>query len=390
MKETLEDIRVKLMENAYQNREHVRFSLIGLILQKSGWDIWNPLEVFPDFTPGSSETGGNVDLALFAAPSIPSVFLDIMAAGKLETDMTRFETLLQYYAAEKQPWFFILTDGRHWRFYCAQYSEKFPNNCFKTLDMLEDSVEALESAFSMYLFRAALTDGTAYKKAVEYLRHNALAQAVTEVLPKARVLVNEPPFPRLPEAIVQLVALQGLEITEDDVITILQSTEQKKGSPEQQAALPRPQVQPEPSEPQESPKPPVQPVTTPSPSLQEERGKQVKKTLITDYLYKQIKSFTFLGQTYHPKSWKDMLITFCEIIYQRHTNDFYNCIKLRVNNLRCFSKNIKDFFGNAPVQIDDSEYYVMTNVNANHVVFLVYNMMKLFGYKKEDIEIIID
>ena len=50
MKTTLEDIRKNIQNNKYQNKEHIRLSLISRILQKLGWDLWNPFEVYPDFT----------------------------------------------------------------------------------------------------------------------------------------------------------------------------------------------------------------------------------------------------------------------------------------------------------------------------------------------------
>ncbi|MCE5251600.1 hypothetical protein LLG96_15430 [bacterium] len=384
MREIIEDIRAKLRSNAYKNREHIRLSLVVRILSQSGWDVWNPSEVCPDFITGAKSDETHADLALFAAPPVPSVFFDIVAPGSAVTDLTRFERFFQDYPSDNIPLFFIITDGRYWKLYFSRTSESFPDASFKTLDMLDDSADDLESAFSDYLQKSAIADGSAYEKVSNYLRHNTISDAVREVIPAARILVTEPPFPRLPEAIIQLLIQKGLETTENDVLTILRENESPKVMHE---SKPSPATQPNQPEPPEAPKPVSHP---PYPPPQEIKDSPVKTAKITDYSYKKIKSFIFRGQTYYPKSWKEMLITYCEIVYQLNTNDFYNCLKLKINDQRCFSKNIKDFFGKAPVQIGESDFYVMTDLTANHIVLVVYNLMKLFGYKKEDIEIIIE
>ena len=82
-----------------------------------------------------------------------------------------------------------------------------------------------------------------------------------------------------------------------------------------------------------------------------------------------------------------MLITFSELIYSKHSTDYYKCLKLRTNNRLCFSKNKKDFFGHSPVQIGDTEYCLMTDLNSNEIVELVYRILELYNYNRKDITI---
>ena len=55
MQATLEDIKQGLTRNVYKNEEHVRLSLVCCILDKLGWDVWNPEEVYPEFVPNQRE-----------------------------------------------------------------------------------------------------------------------------------------------------------------------------------------------------------------------------------------------------------------------------------------------------------------------------------------------
>ncbi len=76
MKTTIEDIRQKIINNSYLNEEHIRLNLISRLLQKLGWNIWNPEEVNAEYKV-SDEDQTKVDLALFINNYPPSVFIEI-------------------------------------------------------------------------------------------------------------------------------------------------------------------------------------------------------------------------------------------------------------------------------------------------------------------------
>jgi len=62
MTEILAEIRKHLQEGSYRNEEHVRFSLVGRILESLDWDIWNPRQVFPEYVPVPEEDNKKIDL----------------------------------------------------------------------------------------------------------------------------------------------------------------------------------------------------------------------------------------------------------------------------------------------------------------------------------------
>ncbi|MCB5266228.1 MAG: hypothetical protein LHW41_08340 [Candidatus Cloacimonetes bacterium] len=49
MKNTVEEIRKMLMDGLFTDEQHIRFSLVGRICQKLGWDIWNPAEFYTEY-----------------------------------------------------------------------------------------------------------------------------------------------------------------------------------------------------------------------------------------------------------------------------------------------------------------------------------------------------
>jgi len=73
MRDTLGDIRAKLRSADYENEEHVRLSLVARILQKWGWDVWNPKEVNAEFKPVPQEDKTKVDPALFLSSREPDI-----------------------------------------------------------------------------------------------------------------------------------------------------------------------------------------------------------------------------------------------------------------------------------------------------------------------------
>ena len=68
MKSTIEDIRQKIQDHYYENEEHIRFNIVIRLLEKLGWDIWNPKEVFAEFLvfPDEDKTKASSRVAISA------------------------------------------------------------------------------------------------------------------------------------------------------------------------------------------------------------------------------------------------------------------------------------------------------------------------------------
>lgn len=217
MKETILDIREKLLGQFYINEEHIRFSLVSRVLSKLGWDIWNPKEVFTEFKAVPNEDLTRVDIALFINEyQPPSIFIEIKSIGKVDIELERIEQQLRDYNRNNTAEFSIITDGQKWRFYYSQSGGEFAQKCFKTIDLLSNEVEDSVNIFTDFLFVDNIKKGNSRFQAQRLLQLNQKQRAMQDALPKAKRMISEPPFPSLPEAIVNLVKQVGFEISFKD------------------------------------------------------------------------------------------------------------------------------------------------------------------------------
>lgn len=224
MKDTLLDIREKLKDGVYTNEEHVRLSLVGRILQELGWDLWNPREVNSEFAVVPEEDQSRVDLALFLNTYSPVVFIEVKAVGKLIGNIAKIERQLRDYNRNNTALFSIITDGQKWRFYYSQTGGEFSQKRFKTLDVLEDDIDDVEMFFDVFLSKNEISNGSAEREAKHYLQLNQKQRAMGDALPKARRLVSEPPFPSLPQALVQLTKAAGYSVTMEEASDFIQKS----------------------------------------------------------------------------------------------------------------------------------------------------------------------
>jgi len=237
MKNVLADVQQKLHDGAYKNEEHVRLSLVARILAELGWNVWDPAEVCAEWQPVPSEDSTRVDFALFLRPGSPSAFIEVKAVGKMDTE--KAERQLRDYNRDNTAPFSIITDGRLWRFYYSQTGGKFSDKCFTTLDILEDDLEDVEEALLKFLSKSEIQNGNAEVAAKKYLKRTQIEVIMGECLPKARTASQEPPYPSLPDALVEQVAEEDFTITREQAEEFLKTTSDKKPmTPPARATLP--------------------------------------------------------------------------------------------------------------------------------------------------------
>jgi len=228
MKDILRDIQNKLSNHVYKNEEHVRLSLVSRILNELGWNLWDPNEVNSEFTVIPHEDQSRIDLALFSTPYFPSVFIEIKAVGKLEGNIDQIERQLRDYNRNNTALFSIITDGRKWRFYYSQTGGEFSQKCFRAIDILDDNFDDVELAFYAFLSKGEITNGSAEREAQNYLRLNQKQRAMEDALSEARRMILEPPYPSLPQAIVQVVSEAGFPISETEASQFISKFGSKK------------------------------------------------------------------------------------------------------------------------------------------------------------------
>lgn len=216
MKDTVSEIQQKLLNGAYKNEEHVRLSLVARVLKKMGWNIWDPCEVNSEYNATPLEDSTRVDIALFITPRRPDVFIEVKAVGKMLSDsLKKAELQVRNYNRDNTASFSIITDGHIWRFYLSQSGGQFKDKCFKVVDLLTDDLDDIEVALCSFLKKSEIENGNALREAQEYLRSSDTRKTMEDALPQARKAVLEPPYPSLPEALIELVAEDNVTISDE-------------------------------------------------------------------------------------------------------------------------------------------------------------------------------
>jgi hypothetical protein len=214
MRDTLTDIRAKLVDGHYVNEEHVRLSLVARILQGLGWDIWSPREVNTEFVAAPDEDKTKVDVALFLNAAEPSIFIEVKAPGKIRKEsLPGFERQLRDYNRNNTALISILTDGQIWRFYYSQTGGDFSGKKVDEFDIGKDNLDDVAVKLQTFLGKDEVAHGKTREAAEKIIQLSKKEQALREALPEARRLTNQPPFPRLPDSLVQLVARHGFEVS---------------------------------------------------------------------------------------------------------------------------------------------------------------------------------
>ncbi len=228
MKTALEDIRNNISKNFYLNEEHIRLNLILRLLEKLGWDIWNPREVNAELLVAPEEDKTKVDLALFHNSFTPSIFIEVKYLGRISENLSLIEKQLRNYNRDNTATFSIITDGRIWRFYYSQTGGEFSQKFFKQIDLLNDDLEDIELHFLTFLSKSGIQNGNAEQEASKYLTLTQKQKAMEDALPQARRLIQEPPYPSLPECLVEIVKERGRTISIEEAIKYIKTTPVKR------------------------------------------------------------------------------------------------------------------------------------------------------------------
>jgi len=239
MRETLLDIRSKIDLGVYKNEEHVRLAIVARLLSELGWNIWDPAEVNCEFNPVPHEDKKRVDIALFSTSRKPDVFIETKPLGGILTNLRQTEMQLRDYNRDNTAPFSIITDGRQWRFYLSQAAGMFSEKCFKIVDLQDDEPEDIEASFGKFLQKGEIVNGNAAREAKRYLQLSEKQRALKDLLPQARKESLEPPFLRLPDALVSLAAEVDIQLSVQEAEEFIKETREQEVD-----ARPEPTVSP--------------------------------------------------------------------------------------------------------------------------------------------------
>jgi len=104
-----------------------------------------------------------------------------------------------------------------------------------------------------------------------------------------------------------------------------------------------------------------------------------------DITGKSLTSFTFRGQKYETKYWKDLLIRICSIMAELQKDRFDEILTISGRQRPFFSKNPADL--KSPNQIEGTDVFAEVNFSSEGILKLSKNVISMFGYPESDLSI---
>lgn len=185
MDELIEKLKHRISSGQYQSEAAVREAIVLPILQKLGWDVFDPEIVFREF----NLSGRRVDYALSVTPPRKSVFVEVKAINNASGgDKQLFE-----YAYHEGIPFAILTDGREWNFYLPGEQGSYDERRVQKLDLIERSTSDVSATLKKYLEFSRVQSGEAITSArADYQNISRRKLAANQISKAWLELVNEP------------------------------------------------------------------------------------------------------------------------------------------------------------------------------------------------------
>lgn len=332
----------------------IKSSVIQRLLSLLGWNPFDVNEVKPEYTVESKR----VDFSL-RINGANRAFIEVK---RLNENLEPHQEQLLEYSFREGVKLAILTNGITWWFYLPLNEGSWEQRRFFTADFSEQESESIAERFIDLLSRKNVASGAAIKNAEQLYTSRQKTDILKQALPKAWHKIINDPDDLLVELLIEATEkLSGFRPEISDVEKFLRNAPQ--------ATVSRPEVLPRPAAPK------------PRPGARQRNS----LSLPDDYINKRVRSFALLGKTYHPHNWKDLLVTVAEEMYRRHAVEFDRCLTLRGSRMAYFSLKANEL--SLPAQISDSKYFAETKLNSNSIVRRSRELMALFGYKENDLNV---
>ena len=332
----------------------IKSGVILRLLSMLGWNPFDVNEVKPEYTIESKR----VDFSL-RINGINKVFIEVKRPNEnLEAHQ---EQLLNYSFREgvKQA---ILTNGITWWFYLPLNEGSWEQRRFFTADFLQQDPNAIAEKLINLLSRENSASGDTLKNAENLYRGRQKRNILRDALPKAWYKILNDPDDLFVELLIETTEkLSGFRPEIEDVEKFIINIQTSPSIKPEVSSLPKRQAV--------SPVPALKPILYPEGS----------------FINKRVRSFQLLGNTHHPRTWKELLVIVSEEIYRRHSAEFSRCLSLRGSRMSYFSQEPNKL--SQPMQIASSNFFVETKLNSNSIVKRSRELMRLFGYKESDLEV---
>ena len=103
------------------------------------------------------------------------------------------------------------------------------------------------------------------------------------------------------------------------------------------------------------------------------------------WTFKAPVAFRFKGQRHQVSTFREILMTLCEMLNGEHGQDFQKVLTLRGRRKPHFSTDYRGM--NSPQEVPGTGIYVETVLSANAVRNRCNELVTLFGYQPSDLQV---
>ena len=330
----------------------IKTSVLLRLLSILGWDIFNINEIRPEYTIESKR----VDYSL-RINNVNKVFIEVKRPSE---NLEQHQEQLLNYSFREGVNLSVLTNGITWWFYLPLQEGSWEQRRFYAADFLEQDSGTISDRFIGLLSKSNVVSGTALNNAKELYTSRKKKNISKDTLPKAWDKIITDPDDLLVELLIETSEkLSGFQPEISDVEHFLNNIYKNTQTP-----IPMPSRS-------------IGTIQTilPKRSTPQPNG----------YINKTVHSIELAGETFYPRSWKEVLTIVSEKIYNRHASDFNRCLNLKGSKMVYFSLNPNEL--SQPANISSSKYYVETKLNANSIVKRSLDLIRLFGYNVGDLKV---
>jgi predicted type IV restriction endonuclease len=319
----------------------VKQGIVLKLLSLLEWDPFNIYEIQPAFLVGNAR----MDFCMKNGER-SEVFLEVR---KEESRVKEHEQELLANADAGKVGLAVLTDGMIWRFYLLQADGDEKEKKFHTIDVKKQKPELVVKSLELFLSKKNILSGKALKTAENMINTRRRESLLHQHLPKAwHTIMSEPEkwlVNILREATKDLCGYTPDRETAERFI-------KSKRDGRVEAIESWPTVQ---------------------------GGKGQRDGGLQTYNDRQISSFKLDKREYKVKSWQEMLLRFCELIYEKHKDDFEMVLTLANQEKEYFSEIQYKFLNSE--QIPGTTMYVDMDLSPDEMVRICHEMLPLFGYR---------
>jgi len=116
----------------------------------------------------------------------------------------------------------------------------------------------------------------------------------------------------------------------------------------------------------------------------------IEHNLYEDFTHKRPFSFKLLNRAYNVKTWKDMLLIFCEELYDKDKSKFESMIlkpNMQGKRRKYFSKNPDELREKSRLKMNNSDIWIETNLSGNSIRNFIIKILKEYNLKITDVTV---